>query len=218
MKQLLFCGCQALSLRGHRGDPESYNSSSLEFTTVNVGNFLELICFRVAGRDGILKRHILKAPSNAKYMSKTIQNQLICLWVEEIVAGIISEVKESRVFSNLVNEVRDCSNTEQMSFDIRFADKSCQIREEFIQFLECKSGMSGQELYLKIVNVIRNLGLEIGNLRGQGYDTAGKMSGTKSGVSSRILTLNDKALYVCCFNHRFNLVIAKSCNIQKVKI
>ena len=104
-----------------------------------------------------------------------------------------------------------------MSFVIRFVDKSCQIREEFVQFLEFESGSSGQEVYLKIVNVIRDLGLEIGNLRGQGYDGAGNMAGKKSGVSSRILKLNDKALYVHCFNHRLNLVIAKSCNIQKVR-
>ena len=150
-------------------------------------------------------------------MSKTIQNELICLCGEEIVTGIISEVKESKVFSILADEVRDCSNTEQMSFVIRFVDKSCQIREEFIQFLECESGTSGQELYFNIVNIIRNLGLEIGNLRGQGYDGAVNMAGKKSGVSSRILKLNDKALYVHCVNHRFNLVIAKSCNIQKVR-
>ena len=53
--------------------------------------------------------------------------------------------------------------TEQMPFVIRYVDKSCQIREEFIQFLECESGTSWQELYLKLVNVIRNLGLEISN-------------------------------------------------------
>ena len=94
----IFCGHQALSLCGHRDDPQFYNSSLLEFNCVNVGNFLELIHFRVAGDDGILKRHILKTPSNAKYMSKTIQNELICLCCEEIVTGIISEVKESSVF------------------------------------------------------------------------------------------------------------------------
>ena len=53
-------------------------------------------------------------------------------------------------------------------------------------------------------------------LRGQGYDGTGNMAGKKSGVSSRILKLNDKTLYVYCFNYRFNIVIAKSCNIQKV--
>ena len=104
-----------------------------------------------------------------------------------------------------------------MSFFIRYVDKSCQIREEFIQFLECESGTSGKELYLKLVNVIRNLGPEISNLRGQDYDGAGNMAGKKNGISSRILKLNDKALYVHCFNHRLNLVICKSCNIQKVR-
>ena len=179
IETITFCGREALSLSGHRDHPQFYNSSLLEFTSVNVGNFLELIRFRVTAGDEILKKHILKAPSNAKYMSKTIQNELICLCGEEIVTGIISEVKESKVFSILADEVRDCSNTEQMSFVIRFVDKSCQIREEFIQFLECESGTSGQELYLKIVNVIRNLGLEIGNLRGQGYDGAVNMAGKK---------------------------------------
>ena len=147
-------------------------------------------------------------------MSKTIQNELIYLCGEETVTGIF---QESRAFSILVYEVRDCSNTEQVALVIRFIDKSCQISAEIIQFLECEPGTSGQELFLKIVNVIRNLGLEIGNLRGQGYDGAGNMAGKKSDVSSRIFKLNDKALYVHCFNYRFNLVIDKSCNIHKAK-
>ena len=84
-------------------------------------------------------------------------NELIYLCDKEIVTGIISEVRvlefpESRVFSILADEVRDCSNTEQISFVMRYVDKSCQIREEFIDFLECESGTSGQELCLKIVN------------------------------------------------------------------
>ena len=82
-------------------------------------------------------------------MSKTIQNELviICLCGEEIVTDIISEVNKSRVFSILflADEARDCSNSnsEQMSFIKRYVDKSCQIREEFIQFLECHFGPCG---------------------------------------------------------------------------
>ena len=69
-------------------------------------------------------------------MSKAIQNELICLCGEEIVSDIISEVTESRVFSILADEVRDDrSNTEQISFVLRYVHKSCQVREEFIQFL-----------------------------------------------------------------------------------
>ena len=39
-------------------------------------------------------------------MSKTIQNELMGLCGEEIVTGIISEVKESRVFYVLADDVR----------------------------------------------------------------------------------------------------------------
>ena len=178
IQKIIFCGRQALSLHGHRVDPQFYNGSLLEFTSVIVGNFLKLIRFQDAASDGILKRIILKVRCNAKYMSKTIQNDLICLCGTEIVTGI-SEVKDSRVFSILADEVGDSSNTEQMSFVIWFIDKSCQIREGFIKFLEYKSGTFEQEFYLKIFNFIRDLGLEIGNLRGQVYDGAGIMAGKK---------------------------------------
>ena len=50
---IIFCGRQALSLRGHRDDPQFDNSYLLEFPSVNVGNFLELIHFRVAAGDEV---------------------------------------------------------------------------------------------------------------------------------------------------------------------
>ena len=40
IETIIFRGRQALSLRGHRDNPQFYNSSSLEFTSVNVENFL----------------------------------------------------------------------------------------------------------------------------------------------------------------------------------
>ena len=120
IKTIIFCGRQALSLCGHRDDPQFYNSSLLEFTSVNVGNFLEFIRFRVAAGDGILKRRILKVPSNAKYMSKTIQNELICLCGEEIVTSIISEDKESRVFLfwQMKSEIVPTLNKCHLLFDL----------------------------------------------------------------------------------------------------
>ena len=90
--------------------------------------FPEIKCFFFFKLSEIFKKHILKAPSNPKYMSRTIQNELICLCGEEIVTGVISEVKELRVFSIFADEVRDCCNTEQMSFVFRYVHKSCQIK------------------------------------------------------------------------------------------
>ena len=53
IETIIFCGRQALSLRGLRDDPQFYNSSLLELPSVNVGNFLELIHFEFAAGDEI---------------------------------------------------------------------------------------------------------------------------------------------------------------------
>ena len=45
IETIIFCWRQALSLRGHRDDSQFSNISFLEFTSVQLGNFLELICF-----------------------------------------------------------------------------------------------------------------------------------------------------------------------------
>ena len=58
IETIIFCGRQALSLRGLRDDRQFYNSSLLEFPSVNVGNSLELIGFRVAAGDKIKKKSI----------------------------------------------------------------------------------------------------------------------------------------------------------------
>ena len=54
IETIIFCGRKALCLRGHRDDPHFHNSSLLDFTSVNVGNVLELIRFRIAAGDEIL--------------------------------------------------------------------------------------------------------------------------------------------------------------------
>ena len=55
IETIIFCGCQALSLRCHRDDPQFDNSSLLEFPSVNVEIFLELIRFRVVAGGEIKK-------------------------------------------------------------------------------------------------------------------------------------------------------------------
>ena len=64
-----------------------------------------------------------------------------------------------------------------MSFVLRFVDKDDEIREEFLGFLHCKFGLSGETLAETILTEIGNLTLDISNCRGQGYDGAASVSG-----------------------------------------
>ena len=100
---------------------------------------------------------------------------------------------------------------------IRFVDKCGEIQERFIKFIHCDTGMTGNALKDKIVDLISNeLQLDLTNCRGQCYDGAGNMAGKFSGLSSRILALNPLALYTHCSSHRLNICVASSCQIQSV--
>lgn len=93
--------------------------------------------------DLVLKEHFDSAPKNAVYNSKTIENQLISVIGEWLTNKIVDEVKEARFFTVVADEVADVSNTEQMSIVVRYVDNQCEIKEEFIEFISCKSGTIG---------------------------------------------------------------------------
>ena len=50
IETIIFCGRQAFSLRGHRDDPQFYNSSLSEFPSVNIGNFFRIDSFSSCSR------------------------------------------------------------------------------------------------------------------------------------------------------------------------
>ena len=56
-----------------------------------------------------------------------------------------------------------------------------------------------------ILDVIHQMSLKIENARGQCYDGAATMSGTKRGVANHIKSLNK--LYTHCYEHALNLAV-----------
>uniref|UniRef100_H2Z3V3 TTF-type domain-containing protein n=1 Tax=Ciona savignyi TaxID=51511 RepID=H2Z3V3_CIOSA len=76
----------------------------------------------------------------------------------------------------------------------------------FLKFVLCERA-NASVISSNIVRVIKELGLDIQHLVGQAYDGAATMGGCYSGVATRIIAENPKAVYVHCFAHRFNLVI-----------
>ena len=115
LKTVIFCGRQALSLRGHSDDRVSWN----EFEERNPGNFIELLQFR-AEHDHVLAQNLQSAPYNATYTSKTIQNEMIDAIGIVIRNNILKEVKNSKYYSIIADEVTDISNKEQLSLSVRY--------------------------------------------------------------------------------------------------
>ena len=109
------------------------------------------------------------------------------------------------------------SNREQMVLVIRFVDEEHRIREEFLKFIHCNAGTTGEALADEILSHVRDLGLDMDNCRGQGYDGSGNMAGKKKGTARRIRNVYPKAVYVHCASHRLNLAVAGACDLQIVR-
>lgn len=120
-------------------------------------------------------------------------------------------------FSILCDETSDLSHIEQISLSIRYVDfKLCVIKENFICFVpvyEC----TGENLANTVIQKLKEVGLSLEFLRGQGYDGGANMSGKYCGVQARILNLQSKATYTHYASYRLNLTLLKACNILSIK-
>ena len=203
-------------MRGHKDSTKNHPEVGKSGLT-NSGNFVELLMYRVRGGDKTLENHLQNAPRNAKYSSPDIQNESIECCRDLIVEQLVVQVKESRYYSILADEATDCSMKEQLALIFRFVDKKNNIREEFVSFLECSYGLSGQSLYRTIKEFLVSVGIDISDCRGQGYDGAGAVAGKNQGLSAHVLRVNPKALYTHCSCHRFSLAVVVFCGEQRVR-
>lgn len=83
-------------------------------------------------------------------------------------------------------------------------------------FVPCEA-VTGDALTEQILQCLDDWNLQVGDVRGQGYDGAGNMSGKFKGVQGRISNLNKKALYFHCASHNLSLCVLKSCQVSAVK-
>ena len=94
------------------------------------------------------------------------------------------------------------------------------IQEEFLEFVLYLTGTSGQVIADKINLILEKLTLDLNDLRGQGYDGAGNMSGKYNlyrGASAIIQHDYPRELYVHCLSHALNLRVVSACSIHAIR-
>lgn len=192
-----------------RGDNEKLNAEG------NPGNFLATLKL-VARYHPILGKH-LASPNmqNAKYISPDIQNEVLDIAGNYILASIIKAIQEAGIYTLLADEVTS-HNKEFLALCIRFVDALRTIREEFIGFI-LLDRITGEYVANAIVDKLEEIGLRIEDSRGQSYDKAPNMSAPGKGVQARIKVLSPKAHYIHCNSHCLNLVIAHSCKVVSIR-
>ena len=123
---VIFLGTLGLAIRGHRDDSQ-FHPNVGEYSSGGLGNFVEVLNYRVRGGDSVLENHLRTCSKNTNYISKTSQNELIICCGNYI--KDIKEIKENIFFSILADEASDCSNQEQLSLVRKFVDSSGGIRK-----------------------------------------------------------------------------------------
>ncbi|PFX33772.1 Zinc finger MYM-type protein 1 [Stylophora pistillata] len=210
-KAILFCGRQCIA---PLGDNEVLNEDSRG----NTGNFLAALQM-IANHDDILKQHldnIQLSSSNITYMSPLIENEIIeIIGQDMILKNLLEEIKAAKLYSIMADEVTN-HNKEQLALGARFIDKNNDVREDFIAFIHLPR-ITGEVIGETIVSTLQGLGLEIVNVRGQGYDGAANMSSDNVGVQRRIRERSPKAVYVHCSGHCPSLVISHSCALPQFR-
>lgn len=146
-----FLGTQSLAFRG----------TSERLFEMNNGNFLKLV-EAVAKFDLVLGEHLRRINNQEtqnRYLSKTIQNELIHLISNSIKNKIICIIKAAKHYSIIVDSTPDKSHVEQVTLVIRFVHQEnniFKIREHFLGLLEGKS-KTGEGLTDLILKELENL-------------------------------------------------------------
>ena len=96
---------------------------------------------------------------------------------------------------------------------LRYVDSEGGICEDFVDFVLCDTGKTGTAIAEKIMEALEMYGLNLGYIRGQGYDGAGNMAGKYRGATVTIQSRCPKAVYVHCAAHAF----VAACSVQLVK-
>lgn len=222
LKQIIlateFLAKQGLPLRRHRDDKVDFSVDD-----VNRGNFVATLQLMAKG-DSILKQHLLSAKRNAKYTSKTIQNEVVHIHASKIREKVTKSLRECNLpYTVIADETTDrYSNGEILTVCLRFVDLSLpnhpHIKECLLSFIHLQRA-NAAGISRKLLKVITDpsVSLDPGKICGQAYDGASVMSSEISGVQARIKEVSPRAVYTHCYSHCLNLSIAASCEVQEVR-
>ena len=95
-------------------------------------------------------------------------------------------------------------------------DDTEEIREDFIKFIECEDGTTGEHISNYLLESVSEMGIDMLHCRGQGYDAGGNMAGCHIGAAKRISDIYPFSIYFHCACHRLNLCVEQTCKVQQV--
>ena len=228
IETIILMGRQNIAFRGRRDDGRIDLEDEEEHLLQNEGNFRELLRFRVKAGDSVLENHLKNSASNATYISKTTQNQLIEVIGEVIRENILNRIRKVKYFSVMFDETTDVSTISQLSLVLTYVFEKKRF-EDFVEFVDVhdlvfENREAGQEpkvtgkiLGQLVLKRLKHFGLNLESCVGIATDGCSVMTSEKVGAVQEVQSEATNAAYCGCYNHALNLSIAVTSKVLSIR-
>ena len=155
-----------------------------------------------------------------KFTSHEIQNELHSIVARQVLREIAASLQSAVFYALMVDETTDKANNEQIILVFQWVDDALVAHEEFVG-LYLTDSIPSEALVVVIKDTLVRLNLKIEHCRGQGYDAASCMCGTKKGVTKMLLDEETRAVFTHCYAHALNLAVSdcvKQCKVMKMAL
>jgi len=186
---------QGLASRGH---DESESS-------LNKGNFLELIDMLAENFEEVAKVVLKNAPKNCQLTAPQIQREIANCCAKET-TKLLMEDLGGEYFAILADESSDVYQNEQLALCLRYVNKKGSVVERFLGVVHVEN-TTALTLKTAIENLLMEHSLSLSMVHGQGYDGASNMKGYANGLKKLIMDNCPSTYYVNCFAHQLQLTI-----------
>lgn len=167
VEAVIMCAMQKIALQGHQQDKIDFGSAPLH----NEGNFIAIV--RLLARNNLcLNEHLTSGPRNAKYTSKTIQNEILEIAADQIREFYRTCLKKCPHFAVMADEVTS-HGKEILSVCLRLLEidnVNFQVKpkkHELLLDFSFLQRITGQSIAQSILSVLEKHGIDIKSCRGQ---------------------------------------------------
>ena len=111
-----------------------------------------------------------------------MQKEMVKVMALRVLREIAGSLQSAFFVTVMVDETTDVSNMEQVVICLGWVGETFEVHKDFVGLYEVAS-IGAEIIYAAITDVFLRLNLALLKVRGQCYDGAATMSGTKSGVA-----------------------------------
>ena len=123
-----------------------------------------------------------------------------------ILRKIAEQIHKAEYFTLMADECVDIANQEQLAVCFRYVDDSLMVHEEFMGLYLC-SDIKSETIVATLEDVTLRFDFKLSNCRGQCYDGGSNIAGSKTGVKTRFLEKEPRALYMHYYGHALSLSV-----------